>query len=132
MNREKIQYIFSGRFDTAFLDDMYAGDIQTAAEIFESSLNHLIPVTEEANALFGNGDVESIRKFFHKIKPLYGYVGLLKVQAIVQHFEDACTTAGSVDALEPEFRELIILLGESVNIIRQELIRMKMYLNVRA
>ena len=132
MNKEKIQYIYSGRFDAAFLDDMYAGDIQTAAEIFESSLNHLIPVTEEANALFGSGDVESVRKYFHKIKPLYGYVGLLKIQAKVQHFEDACSSAGSADLLAPEFRELIILLGESNNIIRQELIRMKMYLNVRA
>jgi hypothetical protein len=54
------------------------------------------------------------------------------VQAKVQHFEDACSTAGTNDALEPEFRELKILLGESVNILRQELIRMKMYLNVRA
>ena len=132
MNKEKIQYIFSGRFDTAFLDDMYAGDIQTAAEIFESSLNHLQPVTNEAEALFNKGDMEGLRKYFHKIKPLYGYVGLLKVQAKVQHIEDACSKTETTDIIESEYRELIILLGESVNIIRQELIRMKMYLNVRA
>jgi hypothetical protein len=33
MNKEEIQYIYSGRFDTAFLDELYADDIQTAAEI---------------------------------------------------------------------------------------------------
>jgi hypothetical protein len=132
MNKEEIQYIYSGRFDTAFLEEMYAGDIQTAAEIFESSLNHLLPAADESGTLYRNGDVEALRKYFHKIKPLYGYVGLLKVQAKVQHFEDACATAGIPDELKTEFNELQILMAESLSIIRQELIRMKMYLNVRA
>jgi hypothetical protein len=132
MSKEEIQYVYSGRFDAAFLDEMYAGDIQTAAEIFESSLNHLVPVTDEANAIFHKGDVESLRKLFHKIKPLYGYVGLLKVQAKVQHFEDACTSAANTEELGTAYEELVLLMTESINIIRQELIRMKMYLNVRA
>jgi hypothetical protein len=132
MNKEEIQYVYSGRFDSAFLDEMYGGDIQTAAEIFESSLNHLLPVTEESVILYRNGDVEALRKFFHKIKPLYGYVGLLKVQARVQLFEDACSTAANMEELGAGFNELLLLLAESLNIIRQELIRMKMYLNVRA
>ncbi len=132
MNKEEIQYVYSGRFDAVFLDEMYAGDIQTAAEIFESSLNHLLAVVDEAGTHYRNGEVEPLRKYFHKIKPLYGYVGLLKVQAKVQHFEDACTATVSVKDLEKPFNELLILLGESNNIIRQELIRMKMYLNVRA
>ena len=42
MNKEEIQYVYSDRFDSAFLEEIYAGDIQTAAEIFESSLNHLL------------------------------------------------------------------------------------------
>jgi chemotaxis protein histidine kinase CheA len=132
MSKEEIQYVYSGRFDAAFLDEMYAGDIQTAAEIFESSLNHLVPVTDETNAIFRKGDVESLRKLFHKIKPLYGYVGLLKVQAMVQHFEDACTATANTEDLKTAYEELVLLMTESINIIRQELIRMKMYLNVRA
>ena len=132
MSKENLQYIYSGRFDAAFLEEMYAGDIQTAAEIFESSLNHIIPAAEEAETLFGRGEVESLRKLFHKIKPLFGYVGLLKVQEKVQHFEDACTTAATAEELGKEYRELVIIVGESINIIRQELIRMKMHLNVRA
>ena len=132
MSKEEIQYVYSGRFDAAFLDEMYAGDIQTAAEIFESSLNHLIPVTDETNAIFHKGDVEALRKLFHKIKPLYGYVGLLKVQGMVQQFEDACASAANTEALGTAYEELVLLMTESINIIRQELIRMKMYLNVRA
>ncbi len=132
MSKEKLQYIYSGRFDAAFLDEMYAGDIQTAAEIFESSLNHLVPVVDETNDLFQKGDVEALRKLFHKIKPLYGYVGLLKVQGMVQLFEDACGAAASAEELKNQYEELTILMAESINIIRQELIRMKMYLNVRA
>jgi hypothetical protein len=132
MNKEEIQYVYSGRFDSAFLDEMYAGDIQTAAEIFESSLNHLLPASGEATMLYRNRDVEALRKFFHKIKPLYGYVGLLKVQAKVQLFEEACAIAGNTEELKTGFNELLLLLEESLNIIRQELIRMKMYLNVRA
>jgi len=132
MNKEEIQYVYSGRFDTAFLEEMYAGDIQTAAEIFESSLNHLLSSADESAILYRNGDVEALRKYFHKIKPLYGYVGLLKVQAKVQHFEDACSTAGIPDELKTEFNELLNLMAESLCVIRQELIRMKMYLNVRA
>jgi hypothetical protein len=132
MSKEKLQYIYSGRFDAAFLDEMYAGDIQTAAEIFESSLNHLIPVVDHTNDLFQKGDVEALRKLFHKIKPLYGYVGLLKVQGRVQLFEDACGAAAGAEELKNQYEELTILMGESINIIRQELIRMKMFLNVRA
>jgi hypothetical protein len=125
MSKENLQYIYSGRFDAAFLEEMYAGDIQTAAEIFESSLNHIIPAAEEAETLFVSGNVESL-------KPLFGYVGLLKVQEKMQHFEDACTTAATAEELGKEYRELVIIVGESTNIIRQELIRMKMHLNVRA
>ena len=132
MTKEEIPYIYSGRFDAAFLDELYADDIQTAAEIFESSLNHLITVTDEANEIFRIGEVETLRKLFHKVKPLYGYVGLLKVQARVQHFEDACSTSGSIEELKAEYDELVLLLFDSVNIVRKEMIRMKMYLNVRA
>lgn len=132
MTKEEIPYIYSGRFNAAFLDEMYSDDIQTAAEIFESSLNHLVTVTDEADEIFRIGDVENLRRLFHKVKPLYGYTGLLKVQAMVQHFEDSCSDVSSIEELKTEYSELALLLDESVNIVRKELIRMKMYLNVRA
>jgi len=132
MNKEEIQYIYSGRFDTAFLDELYADDIQTAAEIFESSLNLIVPEMAAADELFYQADVESLRKLFHKIKPLFGYVGLLKLQALVQKFEDSCATAANTEELRNQYQELSIMVIESVSIIRQELIRMKMFINVRA
>ena len=132
MNKEEIQYIYSGRFDTAFLDELYADDVQTAAEIFESSLNLIVPEMAAADELFYKADVESLRKLFHKIKPLFGYVGLLKLQALVQKFEDSCATAGNTEELRNQYKELSIMVIESVSIIRQELIRMKMFINVRA
>jgi hypothetical protein len=132
MNKEEIQYVYSGRFDTAFLNELYADDVETAAETFESSLNHLTTEIGNADILFRNGDVESLRKLFHKIKPLFGYVGLLKVQEKVQQFEDACHAAGHAGDIRKNYEELNIQISEASNIIRQELIRMKMYLNVRA
>ncbi len=132
MNKEEIQYVYSGRFDAAFLDDLYAGDIQSAAEIFESSLNLIIPEMAAAEALFYQADHEALRKLFHKIKPLFGYVGLLKIQALVQQFEDACGTVSNTEELREKYQELVIMVGESISIIRQELIRMKRFINVRA
>jgi Hpt domain len=132
MNREEIQYVYSGRFDTAFLNELYAEDVESAAEVFESSLKLISSESINAEANFRQGDIESLRKLFHKIKPLFGYVGLLKVQELVQHFENACHSANNIEELRKEYDELNIMINESVNIIRQELIRMKMFLNVRA
>jgi Hpt domain len=132
MNKEEIQYIYSGRFDTAFLYELYENDVQSAAEVFESSLKQLSLEISNAEDHFRQGDIESLRKLYHKIKPLFGYVGLLKVQDFVQHFENACHTSSNIEEISGNYNELKIMIGEAVNIIRQELIRMKMYLNVRA
>jgi hypothetical protein len=85
-----------------------------------------------ADELFYQGNLESLRKLIHKIKPLFGYVGLLKLQTLVQKFEDSCATAANTEELRGKYQELNIMITESVSIIRQELIRMKMFINVRA
>ena len=80
MNNPGVHYMFSGRFDSAYLSELYANDIDTAQEIFESSISHIAIELNIAMSRFNSGDLEALRRVFHKMKPLFGYVGLPLLQ----------------------------------------------------
>jgi HPt (histidine-containing phosphotransfer) domain-containing protein len=131
MNNPGVHYMFSGRFDSAYLSELYANDIDTAQEIFESSINHIAIELNIAMSRFNSGDLEALRRVFHKMKPLFGYVGLPLLQDYVQRFEQRCSDVKHIEELRKEYEDIISVIGDTLDMLRQELYRMKSFNNAK-
>jgi hypothetical protein len=132
MNSQGVHYMFSGRFDSSFLSQLYGGDMDSAREIFDTSVHHLSLELKNAINHYENGDLAALRRVFHKIKPLYGYVGLPTLHDHILRFENKCAEVSDISELRYEFEKIISTIGDSLHILRQELGRMRSFTNSKA
>jgi hypothetical protein len=132
LQEPRTEFVFSDHFHQLYLEDLYDGDLRAAEEIFLSSIRTISSELSVASVLFDQGNVEGVRKVYHKIKPLFGYVGLLSVQEFVQQFEEECTqTAGTSDLLF-SFNQINEVVLDAVYLIREEQIKLRTFNNKRA
>ena len=129
---KKSEYIFSDHFNQQYLLDLYGDDLVTMEEVFQSAIREISSELSIAAVIFDQGDVEGVRKIYHKIKPLFGYVGLLPVQEFVQQFEDNCTKLSHTGDLLFAFNHMNEIILDSLHLIREEQIKLRTYNNQRA
>ncbi len=125
-------YEFSESFDRQFLADLYGNDSAAAEEIFGSSLLQIREELASVEEKAARGDVEGIRRTFHKIKPLFGYMGLLSIQDFVQQFEDRCRQPATLEDIQTPFENIMEIMREAISRARQEHQKLKDYNNRRA
>jgi hypothetical protein len=126
------EYVFSDQFDQQYLQDLYEGDLKAAEEMFQSVVQQISSEVALAAVLFDQGNVEGVRKVYHKIKPLFGYAGLLHVQDCVQRFEDDCHRHAATGDLLFAFNRVNEIIVDALHTIREEQIRLRTYNNKRA
>ena len=125
-------FIFSEYFDISFLEELYNGDLPAAVEVFNSAHIQIVDELGIAAEYFQKGDIVSVKKVYHKIKPLFGYVGLTEVQDFVHRFEERCQNAESIGQLQAAFEHINEIIGEAIIRIQQESERLKDHINKRA
>ncbi|PWU01712.1 MAG: hypothetical protein C5B52_06735 [Bacteroidetes bacterium] len=123
----QILFAFSPELDTAFLQDLYGDDLHQAEMIFESSLNQLKAELPVAETKFHDGDLSGLKKIIHKLKPVFGYVGMNDLQERYREFEDGCGQAQSVAEIEPTFSQIIRISEQAIQKIEEELNRLKQF-----
>ena len=126
------QYVFSDHFDRQFLEELYAGDTEAAAEVFHASLVQIVDEMKLADEKFADGDITGVRKIYHKIKPLFGYMGLLSVQDFVQHFEDHCRDTVLIADIQTAFENIKEIIRGSLSLAREEHHKLNDHNNRRA
>jgi HPt (histidine-containing phosphotransfer) domain-containing protein len=126
------QYMYSDHFDHQFLEELYAGDTEAAAEIFQSSLTQIIDELKLAEEKALAGDFAGVRKIFHKIKPLFGYMGLLSVQDFVQHFEDQCGDSVLMSDIQIPYENIKEIIREALSLVGEEHQKLSEFNNRRA
>jgi hypothetical protein len=126
------QYVFSDHFDRQFLEDLYAGDTEAAAEVFQASLVQIVEEMKLADDRALEGDITGVRKIYHKIKPLFGYMGLLSVQDFVQHFEDQCSDSVLISDIQIAYENIKEIIRGSLSLAREEHHKLNEYNNRRA
>ena len=84
---------FSPPIDSKYLIDLYAGDYVMIGETFTDVLMEYDDFVRQINASYEQGDRTALKSAVHKIKPLFGFVGLLTLQADCQDFENSCLRA---------------------------------------
>lgn len=125
-------YEFSASFDRQFLADLYGGDTEAAEDIFGSSITQIQEELRSVEEKAARGDVEGIRRIFHKIKPLFGYMGLLSVQDYVQEFEDRCQQPVSMQDIQIPLENIMDIVQSAISQVRQEHSKLKEFNNRRA
>jgi len=113
-----MSFNFNEKIDRPFLFSMYEDDYHYMEEIFEK--------VEQA---FTDQDSEGLRKSVHKIKPAFGFVGLLETEAACQKFEDSCISVSSALELKPQYETLLAIIKESQKILEEECVRLKEHNN---
>lgn len=115
---------FSEGFDIRFLEDLYAGDTLMAEEVFMSSLDQLEESITMADLHVILKDTESLRRIIHRMKPVFGYMGLLFVQELVQQFEDRCDPDRRMEELENAWHYLRQIMSDANRMARKEYMRL--------
>lgn len=120
-------FVFSDTFQASLLSELYENDLIYVEEVFQSSLEELNKHTPLLKSAFTSGDLHALKSHIHKIKPLFGFMGLLKVQDLLQEFENVCLNYDSTGALKPFYDEVQLAICGAIVAIEAEIIRLTGY-----
>ena len=120
---------FNSKIDDQFLYSLYEDDLVYVEEIFNTTKNQLKSDIARVSDAYLEKNLTDLKRAIHKIKPSFGFVGLLQAEEICKNFEEQCASAGSVAELEPSYHKLIHAINESQRIIDEECLRLKEHNN---
>ena len=87
-----IPFQFDRRIDASILYSLYENDYLYIEEIFKTTLKHYDADVNAFETHQQAGSVEGLKRSVHKIKPVFGFIGMPEVQESCQAFEDKCAT----------------------------------------
>jgi len=122
-------FIFSNKIDAAFLYEMYENDYPYIETMFKTVLGSFDEDMAAIRDNFRQGNLDSLRRAVHKIKPTFGFAGMPAVQDTCKNFENKCSSAKSITEVEMDFPALIKCLEEAGEIVMEEYQKLKAFNN---
>ena len=113
-------FVFNAEIDANYLNSLYGDDFVYLQEIFDTVLNDYQSLTDNIEYSYSSGNLAALRSAVHKIKPVFGFVGLTAVQQLCQQFEQICSTVQSPDQLAGDFETLKNKIFQGKQIIEEE------------
>ena len=113
-------FVFNPEFDVNYLNSLYGDDFNYLQEVFDTVLQDYQSLTDNIEFSYSSGNLTALRSAVHKIKPVFGFVGLTAVQQLCQDFEKVCGTANSPDQLSGDFEALKNKISQSKQLIEEE------------
>ena len=120
-------FVFNSEFDTNYLFSLYGDDYHYVQEILDTVLNDFQSLTDNIEYSYSSGNITALKSAVHKIKPVFGFVGLTAVQQQCQQFESICGTVSSPDQLSSEFETLKNKIFHSRQIIEEEKKKLELF-----
>ena len=99
------------------------------AEVFNSSLESLKEETGHLSSAFESSDIKALKSASHKIKPLFGFTGLLHFEEMTARFEHLCEGAPGTSNITIQYMELTEMIKEGRNILKDECNRLTEYIS---
>ena len=121
------KFKFNDKIDVRFLHSLYEEDYPYMEEVFGTTLKELSTSQQQVEAAYRAGDIAGLKKAVHKIKPSFGFVGLMDTQEACRQFEDACLAATSLDQLGIQYKQLAEILVESKQLVETEYNKLKRF-----
>ena len=113
-------FVFNAEIDASYLNSLYGDDFVYLQEVFETVLVDYQSLTDNIEYSYSSGNLSALRSAVHKIKPVFGFVGLTSVQLQCQQFEQICGTVTSPDHLSDDFETLKNKIFHSKQLIEEE------------
>ena len=120
-------FVFSKAINSHYIIELYAGDYVMIEETFTDVLLEYDGFIQKINTSFHEGDPGVLKSAVHKIKPLFGFVGLTDLQAQCVYFENACGNATSCSSLTADYNSLFTELVKAKAIIQEEQARLVLF-----
>lgn len=113
-------FIFNEKIDQDYLFSLYEEDLSYITEVFNSSLEILQEELQSIAAAYEASDLPALKKAAHKLKPLFGFTGLLHHQEELARFEHACANGLNSDTLTMYYIEVLEVIKDGRNIVKEE------------
>ena len=113
-------FVFNPEFDVNYLNSLYGDDYNYLQEVFNTVMHDYQSLTDNIEYNYSSGNLNALRSAVHKIKPVFGFVGLTTVQQLCQDFEQICSEASSPDQVAGDFESLKIKISQSKQLIEEE------------
>lgn len=113
------EFAFSEAINSQYIIDLYAGDYVMIEETFTDVLREYDGFVDKILTSYHDNDRQALKSAVHKIKPLFGFVGLTGLQTLCLQFENSCLDA-SVALLAESFPPLEEQLLQARGIIEKE------------
>ena len=114
------KFIFNEKIDEDYIYILYEHDYAYIAEVFNSSLETLKEETGHFSSAYESSDITALKKATHKIKPLFGFTGLLHHQEMIARFEHLCENASNTSNVTMQYMELTELIKEGRKILKED------------
>lgn len=122
------KFIFNSKIDQDWLYSLYENDYAYIAEVFANSLDAIKEEAPMVTSAFEANDIDSLKKATHKLKPVFGFAGLLDHQDMVSRFEHACMNSNTVSNLTMHYIELTGTITEGKGILQDEYKRLTAFI----
>jgi HPt (histidine-containing phosphotransfer) domain-containing protein len=124
-------FIFNQKFDSNLLLELYDSDYTYMEEIFKTVMDHYDGDLAAVRINYDEKDLQGLRKAVHKLKPVFGFIGMPDVQELCFQFEQSCSAASGTGELSDKLKKLMPVLEECNIIIRQEYEKLVSYNKAR-
>jgi hypothetical protein len=123
------KFIFNENIDEDHIFGLYELDYAYIAEVFNNSVEALKEENGHFTSAYESSDIPALKKATHKIKPLFGFTGLLHHQEMIARFEHLCEGASSTSNITIQYMELIELIKDGRNILKEECNRLTEFIS---
>ena len=120
-------FVFNPEFDVNYLNSLYGDDFNYLQEVFDTVLQDYQSLTDNIEFSYSSGNLTALRSAVHKIKPVFGFVGLTAVQQLCQDFEKVCGSVSTPDQLSGDFETLKNKFSQSKQLIEEEKKKLELY-----
>lgn len=114
---EEEKFEFSNLLNQNYLKDLYEGDLEYAADMFETFLDYTVKEFPSLRPLIEANDLENGRKLAHKLKPTFAMVGLtdlqqkmLQIEKMAEEQTASAEILSALDFVEEQLKILVPIL----------------------
>lgn len=118
-NHKKVRF-FSDDIDRATLDSLYGGDQDHLKIMIKLFLKNTPKDLRQMKMAMQKGDLDTVEKVVHKLKPTFKMVGLGEVSKQANVFEEKLNKAKETVALNKEYRKFSNSVEKAIKVISIE------------
>ena len=117
-------FVFHNSLDQNRLFELYEGDLDYAADMFDNFLNNSVQQVHRISGIMEQGKWGLAKDTIHQLKPSFIMVGLTGLANQLDEIEKMLAAKGSNSEVHKKWKEALSLLEERVPVLKEDLNKM--------